>query len=105
MKATDILLYESGSYITLTPGIYLASTLKWMRNGRDGSSGETGKRIFRTVWGMAMEYIQSIPHELFSFMEWAWRSSKLWFFAGWAVLGGIWCLLLFAFGIRRVVRQ
>lgn len=52
-----------------------------------------------------MEYIQSIPHELFSFMEWGWRSSKLWFFVGWAFLGGIWCLLLIAFGIRRVVRQ
>jgi len=54
---------------------------------------------------MPMDYIRSIPHELFSFMEWAWRNNKLWFIVGWVLLGGIWCLLLVAFGIRRVLRR
>ena len=70
-----------------------------------GHPAKRGKRIFQTVWWMPMEFIQSIPYDLFSFMQWAWRSNKLWFFVGWVVLGGIWCLLLIALGIRRVVRQ
>ncbi len=52
-----------------------------------------------------MEWIQSISYELFSFMDWAWRNGKLWFIVGWVVLGGLWCLFLIVFGIRRVVRR